>query len=166
MTENTYDIAVTFGRFNLLHIGHIALFDRMADLAPKCLIGVSSGPNNLPLDARRNVIETALGCNTPTAEMFGNPYETIGGANPFAFFEFITAKSVVLVLGEDQEALAKAAKRVFGWDYVLVQRLCSSTEVRSMIDNEEWDRVVQVVPENILPAVARLRGEEILRKGK
>ena len=166
MTENTYDIAVTFGRFNLLHIGHIALFDRMADLAPKCLIGVSSGPNNLPLDARREVIERVLGVNTPTAECFGSPYETIGGTNVFAFFDFITAKSVVLVLGEDQEKLAKATKRVLGWDYVLVKRLSSSTEVRTLIDNEEWDRVVQVVPEEILPAVARLRGEEILRKGK
>lgn len=166
MTENTYDIAVTFGRFNLLHIGHIALFDRMADLAPKCLIGVSSGPNNLPLDARREVIERALGAYYLTAEHSGNPFETIGGANVFAFFDFITAKSVVLVIGEDQEKLAKATKRVLGWDYILVKRLSSSTEVRTLIDNEEWDRVVQVVPEEILPAVARLRGEEILRKGK
>jgi cytidyltransferase-like protein len=161
MNETTFDIAVTFGRFNLLHIGHLALFDRMADLAPNCLIGVSTGPNNLRFEARREVIEKAVGANTPTAEHFGNPFEVCGGANPFAFFDFVTAKNVVLVLGEDQVKLAEAAKRVLGWEFSLVKRLSSSTEVRALIDNEDWDRLIEVVPEDIVPMVARLRGDEI-----
>lgn len=164
MTETKYDLAVTFGRFNLLHVGHVDMFERMADLAPSCLIGVSDGPANLPTDRRVAVIEKMVGANTVTAEHFGCPYEVVKAPNPFAFFEFVTAKRVVLVLGEDQEALAKAAKRVFGWDYHLVKRLCSSTEVRSLIDNEQWDRLVEVVPAEILPQVARLRGLEVKMK--
>ena len=166
MTETKYDLAVTFGRFNLLHVGHVAMFERMADLAPSCLIGVSDGPANLPTDERVAVIAKAMGVGNAVAEHFGCPYEIARAANPFAFFEFVTAKRVVLVLGEDQEALAKAAKRVFGWDYHLVKRLCSSTEVRSLIDGEQWDRLTEVVPAGILPQVARLRGLELKMKEK
>jgi cytidyltransferase-like protein len=162
MIEAKYDIAVTFGRFNLLHIGHVDMFERMADLAHNCLIGVSSGPNNLPIDQRVAVIEKAMGINGVVYEHFGGPYETAKAPNPFAFFEFVNAERVVLVLGEDQVKLAEAAKKVLGWDYHLVKRLYSSTEVRALIDNEEWDRLIEVVPNEILPDVARLRGQEIL----
>ena len=164
MTESKYDLAVTFGRFNLLHVGHVDMFERMADLASHCLIGVSEGPENLPVDQRVAVIEKAMGINHVVAELMGCCYETAKAANPFAFFDFVTAERVVLVLGEDQVKLAEATKRVLGWDYHLVKRLCSSTEVRALIDNEEWDRLVEVVPEDILADVARLRGQEIRKK--
>jgi len=166
MTETKYDLAVTFGRFNLLHAGHVDMFERMADLAPSCLIGVSDGPSNLPADQRVAVIEKALGLNTATPEHFGAPWETARAGNPFALFEFVTAQPerVVVVLGEDQEGLARAAKRVFGWDYHLVKRLGSSTEVRSLIDSEQWDRLTEVVPAEILPDVCRLRAQELKRQ--
>lgn len=164
MTQFNHDLAVTFGRFNLLHIGHIDMFERMADLAPTCLIGVSTGPDNLPIDQRIGVIEKAMGINHVVAEIMGCSFETAKAANPFAFFEFVTAKRVILVLGEDQVKLAEAAKKILGWDFHLVKRLCSSTEVRALIDNQEWDRLSQVVPEDILPSVARLRGQELFSK--
>jgi len=166
MIETKYDLAVTFGRFNLLHVGHIDMFERMVDFAGTCLIGVSTGPDNLPVDQRVAVIEKAMGMNGVVYEHFGGVYETAKASNPFAFFEFVNAERVILILGEDQVKLAEAAKRVLGWDYHLVKRLCSSTEVRALIDNEEWDRLVEVVPNDILPDVARLRGQEILQKMK
>jgi len=163
MTETKYDLAVTFGRFNLLHFGHVDMFERMAELAPSCLIGVSDGPNNLPIEQRIAVIERAMGIDSTVSELFGCVYDTAKAGNPFAFFEYVTVAParVVLVLGEDQEALAKAAKRVFGWDYYLNKRLGSSTEVRSLIDGEQWDRLVDVVPAEILPDVCRLRAQEL-----
>jgi hypothetical protein len=164
MIEAKYDLAVTFGRFNLLHVGHIDMFERMVGFAGTCLIGVSTGPDNLPIDQRVAVIEKAMGMNGVVYEHFGGVYETAKASNPFAFFEFVPAERVILVLGEDQVKLAEAAKRVLGWDYHLVKRLCSSTEVRALIDNEEWDRLVEIVPNDILPDVARLRGQEILQK--
>ena len=166
MIETKYDLAVTFGRFNLLHVGHIDMFERMVDFAGTCLIGVSTGPDNLPVDQRVSVIENAMGMNGVVYEHFGGVYETAKASNPFAFFEFVNAERVILVLGEDQVKLAEAAKRVLGWDYHLVKRLCSSTEVRALIDNEEWDRLVEIVPNDILPDVARLRGQEISQKMK
>jgi hypothetical protein len=166
MIETKYDLAVTFGRFNLLHVGHIDMFERMVDFAGTCLIGVSTGPDNLPVDQRVAVIEKAMGMNGVVYEHFGGVYETAKASNPFAFFEFVNAERVILVLGEDQVKLAEAAKRVLGWDYHLVKRLCSSTEVRALIDNEEWDRLVEIVPNDILPDVARLRGQEISQKMK
>jgi hypothetical protein len=166
MIEAKYDLAVTFGRFNLLHVGHIDMFERMVGFAGTCLIGVSTGPDNLPIDQRVAVIEKAMGMNGVVYEHFGGVYETAKASNPFAFFEFVNAERVILILGEDQVKLAEAAKRVLGWDYHLVKRLCSSTEVRALIDNEEWDRLVEVVPNDILPDVARLRGQEISQKMK
>jgi len=166
MIETKYDLAVTFGRFNLLHVGHIDMFERMVDFAGTCLIGVSTGPDNLPVDQRVAVIEKAMGMNGVVYEHFGGVYETAKASNPFAFFEFVNAERVILILGEDQVKLAEAAKRVLGWDYHLVKRLCSSTEVRALIDNEEWDRLVEIVPNDILPDVARLRGQEISQKMK
>jgi len=164
MTNIGYDLAVTFGRFNLLHAGHLDMFERMVDLAPSCLIGVSDGPANLPVDARVAVIRKALGLDIAAAEHFGVPWETACAGNPFAFFEFVTAGRVLVVLGEDQEGLAKAAKRVFGWDYRLVKRLGSSTEVRSLIDSEQWDRLAETVPAKILPDVCRLRALELKKQ--
>jgi hypothetical protein len=166
MIEAKYDLAVTFGRFNLLHVGHIDMFERMVGFAGTCLIGVSTGPDNLPIDQRVAVIEKAMGMNGVVYEHFGGVYETAKASNPFAFFEFVNAERVILILGEDQVKLAEAAKRVLGWDYHLVKRLCSSTEVRALIDNEEWDRLVEIVPNDILPDVARLRGQEISQKMK
>jgi hypothetical protein len=168
MTETKYDLAVTFGRFNLLHRGHVDMFERMAWLAPSCLIGVSDGPNNLPATLRVAVIEKAMGINGVVSELMSSVYDTARAANPFAFFEYVTADParVVLVLGEDQEGLGKAAKRVLGWDYHLVKRLGSSTEVRALIDNEEWDRLVDAVPLEIIPDVARLRGLELEKSAK
>lgn len=162
MDKKTYDIAITFGRFNLLHNGHLDLFHRMAETAYECSIGVSSGPKNLPLADRMKVIKKALGDNRGC-------YEVTGGSNPFDFFDFIhqaNGENVILFLGEDQEALGKAAERVFGWDYRLVKRLGSSTDVRGMIDREEWDRLVNSVPAEIIPDVARLRGMELSQDGK
>ena len=163
MNETTYDLAITFGRFNLLHNGHVDLFHRMAKVAHECSIGVSSGDRNLPLADRCRVIDTALKPNNRC-------YRIVGGSNPFDYFGRVNDAningSVILFLGEDQEALAKAAKRVFGWDYYLVKRLGSSTDVRGMIDREEWDRFVDAVPLEIIPDVARLRGLELEKSAK
>jgi cytidyltransferase-like protein len=157
MDKQTYDLAITFGRFNLLHNGHLDLFRRMADAAHECSIGVSSGPKNLPLSDRIEVIKKGLGDNAGC-------YHVTSGSNPFDFFDFIqqiNSTSVILFLGEDQEVLGKATQRVLGWDYHLVKRLGSSTDVRGMIDREEWDRLVNAVPAHIIPDVARLRGIEL-----
>ena len=163
MNKATYDLAITFGRFNLLHNGHLDLFHRMAKMAHECSIGVSSGGRNLPLADRVMVIDKALKPNNRC-------YRVVGGSNPFDYFgkidELNPNNSVILFLGEDQEMLAKAAKRVFGWNYHLVKRLGSSTDIRGMIDEEEWDRLIDSVPLEIIPDVARLRGVELARSSK
>ena len=48
-----FKAAVTFGRFNLLHKGHLDLFKNMAGAAKEIVIGVSTGPNNLTYRQRR-----------------------------------------------------------------------------------------------------------------
>jgi nicotinamide mononucleotide adenylyltransferase len=158
MIKQTYDLAITFGRFNLLHNGHIDLFERMATFANICKIGLSSASKNLPLSDRIRVIDKALHPNA-------SKYQMLAGSNVFDYFgriaELHSSEDIILILGEDQEVLAKAAERVFGWEYHLVRRLGSSTEVRGVIDNEQWDRLDRIVPRAIIPDVCRLRGMEI-----
>lgn len=158
MIKQTYDLAITFGRFNLLHYGHIHLFERMAMFSSICSIGLSSAAKNLPLSDRIRVIDKAL-------HLRDMNHRIIAGSNPFDYFgqivELYSSEDIILFLGEDQEVLAKAAQRVFGWEYYLVKRLGSSTEVRGVIDNEQWDRLDHIVPKVIIPDVCRLRGMEI-----
>ena len=42
-----YNVAVVFGRFNLLHRGHTLLFDSMARKADLVVIGLSDKETNL-----------------------------------------------------------------------------------------------------------------------
>lgn len=158
MIKQTYDLAITFGRFNLLHNGHIDLFERMAAFSSTCSIGLSSAAKNLSLSDRIRVIDKAL-------RLRDINYRMIAGYNPFDYFgqiaELHSYENIILFLGEDKEVLAKAAQRVFGWEYHLIGRLGSSTEVRGVIDNEQWDRLDHIVPKIIVPDVCRLRGMEI-----
>lgn len=160
MIKQTYDLAITFGRFNLLHNGHVDLFEQMAATAPISSIGVSSSSKNLPIPDRIRVIDKALRVSGIEDSVI-----TTCGSNPFDYFgriaESYSSHNIILFLGEDQEVLAKAAQRVFGWEYQLIKRLGSSTEVRGVIDNEQWDRLDLIVPRIIVPDICHLRGMEI-----
>ena len=157
MENNRFKVAVTFGRFNLLHKGHIMLFQQMADFADEIVIGLSNNSRNLSVSDRKTVIDLALlgkGIN----------YTIVEASNPFELFEVVFEEKemhlVTAFFGEDQNTLAIAAHRVYGWVPKTIERLSSSTVVRALIDNEEWDLLGKIVPSRILPDVIRLRKKE------
>ena len=149
-----FKVAATFGRFNLLHKGHLDLFKNMAGAAKEIIIGVSTGPNNLTYRQRADVIIKALS------------HDRLGVANglfpkrqPFDLLkecEHLDPEDVVFYVGEDQFALAKAVERTLGFSVYTIPRLTSSTLVRQAIDSEAWDLLGGMVPSSIISDVTQL----------
>lgn len=159
METNEFKVAVTFGRFNIPHNGHLDLFQKMAQSADEIIIGLSECERNLPASSRLSAIGTM-------ADAEGISYTIIPASQPFELFKKVEAMSfakedVALWLGHDQIKLALAAQRVMGWASRTIERLTSSTEVRNLIDREEWDLLSKRVPSSIFNEVLRLRQLEI-----
>ena len=151
--------AITFGRFNLLHKGHVDLFRQMSESCEDVLIGVSSAPKNLPASQRVEVILTALDSD-PEVESF--KFQVTAANSPFDLFRQSTfdGKDIVAYFGQDQYELGKNLSREFGCSSIVIPRLTSSTVVRSLIDNEEWSLLSSVVPSSIINQVISLRRQE------
>ena len=149
-----FKVAVTFGRFNLLHKGHVDLFRQMAASAKEIIIGISTGPNNLSYRQRADVIIKAL-----NYDRLGVANGICGKRQPFDLFKecaHLEPKDVVFFVGEDQYALAKAVERTLGYSTLIIPRLASSTSVRQTIDNEDWDLLARLVPGSIISDVTQL----------
>lgn len=152
-TTKPYDTSVVFGRFNLLHTGHLALFDSMFMKSSLVVIGLSTNSSNLPANLRMKVIGQAC-------DAAGINYRIATASQPFELFELVDemdSKKVLTMFGEDQYKLGKAAQRVYGWDTDVIPRLTSSTAIRGLIDNEEWDVLARLVPSSIINDVIKLR---------
>ena len=151
-----FKLAVTFGRFNLLHKGHIDLFKQMADSADEFFIGVSTGPNNLSYRHRADVIQKVLNSDYP----YGSSMGLFPKRQPFDLFREVPSTvdpdEVVFFVGEDQYKLAKAVERSLGFSTRIIPRLTSSTLVRQAIDNEEWDLLTGMIPGSIINDVIQL----------
>jgi len=156
-----FKVALTFGRFNLLHKGHLDLFRQMAEAANEIAIGISTGPNNLLYRQRADVIYKAI-----AAEDWRITHGLFPRRQPFELFkeaEHVEPEKVVLYLGEDQYKLAMAVERAYGWATRCIPRLTSSTQVRSLIDNEDWDVLSTIVPGSIINDIVSLHLESQLR---
>ena len=149
-----FRLALTFGRFNLLHNGHLDLFKQMAATATESAIGISTGPNNQTYRNRADIIQK---CNLN--DSFGTIFGLFPKRQPFHMFKetsHLHPEEMVFFLGEDQFALAKAVERTIGCATRVIPRLTSSTLVREAIDNEEWDLLAGMVPSSIISDVIQL----------
>ena len=154
-----FKLAVTFGRFNLLHKGHIDLFKQMAGAAHDLVIGVSTGENNLSIRDRTQVISHALRKEPD----FETTYQLSPKRQPFELMAEIKAyepEDVVFYLGQDQYELAKAFEKHAGIASVLIPRLTSSSAIRGLIDAGDWTLLTHHVPMSILNKVVQLRETE------
>ncbi len=153
-----YDIAVTFGRFNLFHKGHLDLLRKMDTIANRVAVGMSGTDKNLPGHRRQEVMKKV-------AKWSDIDLNIINAGNPFEVFEAVGGinmdNKIVTVFGEDQVALAKAAQKAFGWSYELIPRRTSSTALRGFVDNEEWDLLAEQVPGCVISHIIKLRQLEL-----
>jgi len=154
-----FKLAITFGRFNLCHKGHIDLFKQMAGSASKVTIGISTSEANLSIRDRSQVINHALHSDPDFNADFG----VLPKRQPFelsAEIKQYNAEDVVLYLGRDQWELAKAFENHFGITVILIPRITSSSAIRGIIDSEDWVVLTQHVPMSILNKVVQLRQTE------
>ena len=153
--EKQFKHAFTFGRFNLLHRGHVDLFQRMCGVAETTTIGVSTGPKNLLYRQRADVISRWAKLEAPDLNI-----KLLPKLQPFDLLREIPIDvnplDVVFFVGEDQYKLAKAVERSLGFNTVTIPRLCSSTLVRQAIDNEDWDLLSGMIPGSIINDVIQL----------
>ena len=155
-----FKLALTFGRFNLCHNGHLDLFKQMGGAAEKVTIGISTAASNLSVRDRSQVINCALDNDSD----FNADYGVIPKRQPFEFAAEIkqyNPEHVVLYLGQDQWELAKAFERHFGITVVLIPRITSSSALRGMIDAEDWTALTSHVPMSIFNKVVQLRQTEL-----
>jgi cytidyltransferase-like protein len=151
--------ACTFGRFNLLHNGHVRLFEEMADTADYLTIGLSTAKSNLPYEMRKEVIELALADT-------GIAFSVVPASHPFELFEQVAElgnDDVVAIFGTDQFSLCEAANRHYGWSSGTVERLTSSTAVRVHIDREEWDILASLTVPRTISHLINLRKLELTK---
>ena len=155
-----FKLAFTFGRFNLLHRGHLDLFKQMGGSAEEILIGVSSGPKNLSYATRRKVIKDALREDW----QFDSPFQIETKRSPFGLLELINfnPEDTVVYLGQDQFELGQTLTREFGCAAITIPRLTSSTTIRHLIDTEQWSLLAREVPQSIINDVITLRQQELL----
>lgn len=154
-----YKLALTFGRFNLLHIGHIDLFKQMATVAKDVTIGISTAEANLSIRDRSQVINHALHSDPEFTADFGvlpkrQPFELAAEIKQYE------PEEVVFYLGQDQWELAKSLEHHFGIAVVLIPRITSSSALRGIIDAEDWPMLTKHVPMSILNKVVQLRETE------
>lgn len=154
-----YKLAVTFGRFNLPHIGHLDLFKHMAEEATDIAIGISTGSSNLSVRDRTQTLSHMLNSDKD----FRVPFIIVPKRQPFELISEIKQydpSDVIFYLGQDQAELARAVEKYVGCHTQLIPRLTSSTAIRGMIDGEDWVILAKHVPMSIFNKVVQLRETE------
>ena len=114
----------------------------------------SDNDRNIEARHRVRVIKDAM-------NDMGINFRVLTADQPFGFFEQVNREypdqNIMSMFGEDQYKLGKAAERVYGWVPNVIPRLTSSTTIRGLIDNEEWDLLARLVPSSIINDVIKLR---------
>ena len=167
--------AITFGRFNLPHPGHVHLIKRMLKEANCALVSISLGKNNNDVHLRRYVIERL--CELEEVDM--NQVDFFGSHNPYSAVEFVTnnvmtrmpdphlLNHTTVVLGVDQTKLGERLRDDLGVKFVPNKiRVGSSTVVRYFLEQGDESTVKEIYhndPE-LFSAIQALRSEELARE--
>ncbi len=137
-TPFRYETAVTFGRFNIGHFGHLELIQKMLTHAEEAHVFISDGKANNDW-ALRELLLLQL-CRNSNVDL--NRVYFHKGSNPFAAVEQTLRatpwEETVIVLGEDQEVMAKKLGDVYDCPVILNRRSNSSTQMRFFLDKEEF----------------------------
>ena len=129
-----YKVAVTFGRFNISHKGHVELIQQMLSHGEVAHVHVSTGAKNNSWNVRVMMLRQM--CNYAGVDL--SRVKFINSVNPFdALNESIIAaefNEVVLVLGSDQMDMAYELANKFDVNTVINRRSGSSTYIRNFLD--------------------------------
>ena len=161
-----YKASFTFGRFNIPHNGHAQLVQQMLAYSEVAYVCVSSGGTNNDWDTRVLMFRTV--CRHAGVDLrrvnFVKAREAkaaLGEILPQVPFG-----ECVIVLGSDQEALARFLSEHHDCPFILNRRTNSSTSMRSFIDYAEFEKVRELYDGNLFATNLSyiLRKEELLRE--
>jgi len=162
-----YEVAVTFGRFNIPHSGHIELIQLMLDYGDEAFVYVSDGSSNNDWQLRVHMLtQMCYHANVDTRRVnfrkASNPFEAVNEA-----IQCSPWQEAVVVLGSDQQEMARKLGEVCDCAVVINRRSNSSTQMRFFLDSEEFIEDLRYLynGDEYSAALAKiLRKEEIYRE--
>jgi cytidyltransferase-like protein len=163
--ENTQSVAITFGRFNLPHPGHVDLIRKMLSVAEVAYVAISAAPSNNDYVLRREILSTLCchaGLDADRIRFFpaGNVFKTVEDFS-------LNYTDVTVVLGIDQKLLGEVLSDRLKVKFVPNEvRVGSSTVIRYFLDGGDEMIVREIYHDDALlfSAVKELRNEELSRE--
>ena len=140
--QRIYKNAVTFGRLNIPHYGHVELVQKMLEQADVANVYLSTGKKNADWDTRVLMLRHLL--REEGVDL--SRVNTLKASNPFSAVEDVmdTDNDAVVVLGEDQYELANKLCADYNLGGQLNRRSGSSTQVRELLDHGDFDIVEKI----------------------
>ena len=166
MKNNQPTVAVSFGRHQIPHPGHVDLVRKMLSVADMAFVAISASPANNDYVLRRDVLHSLCGFAGLDLERIlffpaGSVFETV---EDFA----ANYETVTLVLGVDQTQLGEKLRDTFNVAFVPNEvRIGSSTVIRYFLEEGE-EVIVREIYHNspvLFDQVVALRNQELARLG-
>ena len=133
-----YKRTVTFARVNIPHSGHVQLVQMILKYGEVANFCVSTGKNNNDWDVRVLLLKHL--CREQNVDM--RRVNFIKCANPFDAVDFAVSTAefgeVAVVLGSDQQDMARKLAEVYDTAVVINRRTNSSTQMRFFLDAEDF----------------------------
>lgn len=166
MENIKYSRTVTFGRFNIGHNGHIQLIQMMLEYGEIANVCVSSGGKNNDWDLRVLLLkhlcrEQGVPLKRVNFIKCANAFEAVELAVNTAEFN-----EVAVVLGSDQQEMARKLADVYDTATIINRRTNSSTQMRFFLDAEDFIEDLRNLYDGDEFAIALakvLRAEELRR---
>lgn len=167
-TPILYKRAVTFGRMNIGHGGHVQLIKMMLNYAEVADVYVSTGSANNDWDLRVLLLRHL--CRDANIDL--RRVKFLKSNNPFdAVQETVNAaefNEAVIILGSDQMEMARKLGEVHDCPWIINGRTNSSTQMRFFLDAEDFIQDLRHLyngDEYSIVLAKLLRKEELLREG-
>lgn len=133
-----YERSVTFGRFNIGHSGHVQLIKMMLEYGEEAHVYVSAGDANNDWDLRVLLLthlcrEAKVDLNRVYFLKAKSPFEAVANA-----VESSPWQEAVIVLGSDQQDMARALGEYYDCPRIINRRTNSSTQMRFFLDAENF----------------------------
>jgi cytidyltransferase-like protein len=169
------NIAVTFGRMNLPHPGHVNLVKKMLECGDQAVVCLSTAKKNTPFADRAELLyllcqAEGLPMDRIHIEPASNPYDAVEFVTSDAWTgltDIVKLLNTTVVLGVDQAILAQRLRDDLGVDFELNEvRIGSSTVIRYFLEIGE-EQIVRDIYHNddfIFADILDLRQEELSRE--
>lgn len=133
-----YSRSVTFGRFNIPHSGHVELVQMMLEHSDVANIYISAGKANNDWALRALMFSRlcrAAGVDLKRVNFLksNSPFEAVQNTVDEAEYN-----EAVIVLGSDQQDMARKLAEMYDCATVINRRTNSSTQMRFFLDAEDF----------------------------